>query len=278
MVVYKEFTPCEALRELIKCFWVLKKEYSDDDPIERVLPDSYVELILSFGEPYYLNAAGDLPESFMIGLLKDPLPLRTRGIVKILCARLFPWGVISLFDFRPIKSINEGYDLGISTLRREALAKLMRDDRFEDAVAKFEEIMLEHFLKANFDKNVVNAAAQVLYRENGECRIEDLVKMCFTTKRTLERNFNSNLGMSPKSYALNVRFDKAKKAIIQNPFIELTELAHRAGYYDQAHFVKDFKAFCGCTPTDFAEGIKRMAAIFNDHENVVFLQGTEDEH
>lgn len=278
MVVYKEFQPPAPLDEFIKCFWVLRKDYNDDTPIERVLPDSYIEFILSFDSSYFLKKPGDVPDAFMIGLLKEPLELRAAGTVLILCVRFFPWGPISFFDFKPKETVNTGFDFDLPGELRSRLHQLLQAEEFDEAVREFGKFFLERYLRSSFDKKTVSAAAQILYREKGECRIEDVVKMCYTTKRTLERNFNDNLGMSPKSYALNVRFDKAKKAITHDPFIELTELAHEAGYYDQAHFIKDFKSFCGCTPSDFAEGVKRMAIIFADKENVVFLQSNSDDH
>lgn len=273
MVVYKEFSPPEPLDEFVKCFWILQKEYGGDKRVERVLPDSYIEFILSFGECYYLNDPGDLPDRFMIGLLKQPLRLQADGTVELICARFYPWGVLSFLDFKPSDTVNTEFDLRLSLEKSDQLAAHLREGRHDQAIHEFSDLLLELFARRNFDKNTVSSAAQILYREKGECRIEDIVKLCFTTQRTLERNFNTSLGMSPKAYAKNVRFDSAKKMILADPFVSLTDLAQHSGYFDQAHFVKDFKEFCGCTPSDFAEGVKRMSAVFSDKKNVVFLQG-----
>lgn len=275
MVVYKEFAPPEPLNEFIKCFWILKKDYDEDNPVERVLPDSYIECILSFGSAYYSHKPGDLPDFFMLGLLKEPLHLRADGTVLILCARFYPWGLLSFFDFKPRDTINTGFVFDLPNHLSNKLNNYLHSEQFDEAVRELSSGFLERYVRLNFERKTVNAAAQILYRERGACRIQDVIKICNTTRRTLERNFNENLGMSPKSYALNVRFDKAKKAISHNPFIELTELAHALGYYDQAHFIKEFKAYCGCTPSEFAESVKRMSQIFDDRKNVVFLQLTQ---
>ncbi len=278
MIIYKEFAPVDVLAEFIKCFWVLERTYDTETPCENILPDSYIEFILNFGVPYYLKGTkgdGLLPFAFMVGLLKQPLPAYADGTVKLLCARFYPWGLLSFFDIRLEQNINTDFTFDLPDSLKGKLGKLMEIQEHETAVRELQNFFLEKYLTANFDKQTVNGAAQVLYRERGECRIEDLARMCFTTQRTLERNFNDKLGVSPKSYASNVRFDKAKKALTHDPFIDLTELAQESGYYDQAHFIKDFKTYCGCTPSEFAEGIKRMSKTFTDRRNVVFLQSRD---
>jgi hypothetical protein len=55
MLKYKEYPPHASLREHIKCFWVLEREYTPEFPVEEVTPDAFVELILNFGTPYRLQ-------------------------------------------------------------------------------------------------------------------------------------------------------------------------------------------------------------------------------
>lgn len=286
MIVYKEFEPARILAEFIKCFWVLERTYTAETPCENILPDSYIEFILNFGAPYYLRQeltrpppqavlTRELPFAFMVGLLKQPLPAYADGTVKLLCARFYPWGLLSFFDIKLEQNINTDFTFDLPDEVKTKLGKLLEAHEHETAVRDLEKLFLEKFLQVNFDRKTVNAAAQILYRERGECKIEDLARMCFTTQRTLERNFNDQLGVSPKSYASNVRFDKAKKTLTHDPFTDLTALAQESGYYDQAHFIKDFKTYCGCTPSEFADGVRRMAKTFTDRENVVFLQSRE---
>ena len=49
---YQEFIPHSTLRDSVKRFWILEKEYTAEDSIEEVTPDACVELILNFGSPY----------------------------------------------------------------------------------------------------------------------------------------------------------------------------------------------------------------------------------
>jgi AraC-like DNA-binding protein len=70
----------------------------------------------------------------------------------------------------------------------------------------------------------------------------------------LEKRFRQAVGTSPKKFASIVRF----KHVIQryDSGRSLTELAYEAGFYDQAHFIKEFKIFTGDTPEGFFPGEK----------------------
>src|SRR5262245_29120961 len=52
VIKYQEFMPHSVLRDYVKRFWILEKEYTAEDGVEEVTPDACVELILNFGSPY----------------------------------------------------------------------------------------------------------------------------------------------------------------------------------------------------------------------------------
>jgi len=56
------------------------------------------------------------------------------------------------------------------------------------------------------------------------------------------------------------------------PDVNLTDLAYEFGYTDQAHFIRDFKAFTNKSPGEFAAEMLKLQEIFRQNENVVFLQ------
>ena len=58
-----------------------------------------------------------------------------------------------------------------------------------------------------------------------------------------------------------------------DPDADLTSLSYECGYFDQAHFIKDFKAFAGMTPTEYAEKMRAMQEILKS-KDVVFLQSS----
>lgn len=279
-MIYKEFEPHPILRDSIKCFWVLEREYNDAQPTEDVMPDSYVELIFNFGEKYFIEKSGermDLPFAFMVGLLKQVLSLHARGKVQLVVARFYPWAVFTFFDMQVKQNINADFRFDLNEKFKENIRNCFRQSEHEKAAGLLEKFFLERYIHRYFDRNTVNAAAQIIYQKKGDCKIEDLADFLPTTIRTLQCNFHNKLGVSPKSYSGNVRFDRIKEKIVKEPETNLTDLAYEFGYFDQAHFIKDFKGYCRMTPSEFAGKIRAMKEIFCDNQNVVFLQSPGSE-
>lgn len=278
MVTYQEFKPHPILDESVKCFWALSREYNAEQPTEEVLPDSYYELILHFGARYSMQegeAKRNLPGTFLIGLLKQPLPLYANGTVRLVAARCFPWAIFDFLNGERTQDITTNLTLALADNLQQSIAQHLHEHRFSEAVESLEQFFLERYIDRNFDRDTVNAAAQMIYQQRGICRIEDLADACHMTERTLQRNFQQRLGLSPKSYAGNVRFDRIKKKLERNPDINLTELAYEFGYFDQAHFSKDFKRYCQMTPVEFTTRIQQMQELLSGNHNVVFLQAPD---
>ena len=78
------------------------------------------------------------------------------------------------------------------------------------------------------------------------------------------RNLFDNLvGISPKYYAKITRFNKAAQAMDRNPEAPLTHTALDHGYYDQAHFIKEFKEFSGITPSFYRKNKAGASDFYN---------------
>lgn len=77
----------------------------------------------------------------------------------------------------------------------------------------------------------------------------DLADSLNSSPSAFEKRFRRVVGASPKKFATIVRF---QSLLEQYPLVkDAAELGYLAGYYDQAHFIKDFKRFTGCTPEQF---------------------------
>ncbi|MBL8953079.1 MAG: helix-turn-helix transcriptional regulator [Myxococcaceae bacterium] len=81
------------------------------------------------------------------------------------------------------------------------------------------------------------------------CRVEQLVALSGRSERGLQRLFHRHVGVSPKAVIRRFRLVEAADALDRKKVKSLTELAHQLGYYDQAHFVRDFKATVGRVPS-----------------------------
>ena len=87
----------------------------------------------------------------------------------------------------------------------------------------------------------------------GELSVASGVSSTYLTQR-----FKEIIGFTPKRLARTYRFAAAVRAIDPAGPVDWVELAGRAGYYDQAHFGHDFRAFTGLTPTRYLDVRRRF--------------------
>ena len=274
---YKEHRPHSSLQDYVKCFWILEREYTPDDPNEEVMPDASVELILNFGAPYVLQVDGQpdrkMPTAFLVGLQKRPLLFRSNGTVRIVSIRFYAWGISPFLDTKAQTPNNPTINLGREwrELANRVEPKVQVDD-YDGAVATVEDFLIGKLLTAAFDLRQIQIAAQLLQREKGQFRVADLAEYCNLSTRQLERHFQNVVGVSPKTLARTIRFEEIYRRLMFDPDTSLTDLAYEFGYTDQAHFIRDFKEFSDKTPGEFAAEMRTLQTVFHNNENVVFLQ------
>jgi AraC-like DNA-binding protein len=114
-------------------------------------------------------------------------------------------------------------------------------DRFH-AVEKFLAARSAHTQLDTF----VSAAISVLEGTRGKVRIDDLAQRFGVSQSTLERRFRRVAGASPKKFASIVRLRHVMS--LRAMGADFTSIAHDAGYYDQSHFIRDFKRITGLAP------------------------------
>ncbi len=83
----------------------------------------------------------------------------------------------------------------------------------------------------------------------GEARVEHVAARLGVTSRHLRRAFTQSIGVAPKQYARTARLQRAIRLAATSR--DWGRVATDAGYYDQAHFIADFRAFVGATPSAF---------------------------
>ena len=97
----------------------------------------------------------------------------------------------------------------------------------------------------------IDRTSRLLLASQGRVRIDHLVKLSGLSARHFQRRFTSQVGLSPKLYARTIRFDAALTAHRNEPMKSWTRIAHEAGYFDQAHFIRECHALVGLGPSQF---------------------------
>ena len=100
--------------------------------------------------------------------------------------------------------------------------------------------------------NLVDFALNILHHQEVKS-MSNLAEQLNISQRHLETQFKKNVGLSPKTYSLILRFKRMEQQLKQMSTVHWPDMVFAAEYYDQTHFIKDFKRFTGRTPTEYLE-------------------------
>jgi len=275
---YHEYPPPPSLQLFIQCFWMLEHDYRQPfHTHEHLWADTHVELIFSFGEPYYQrrnNRKQKLPKNFIIGPSTKELLLYSDGFTGFIAARFHPWG-FTPFSKQPATTLVNAILPAAKALNHppQNLQEQGQTCTREKRLRLLTEYLTTTKPKQSPDNQLTRAIATQLKTTHGVEKITRLATQFKINPRKLERDFLQHIGLPAKLFARILRFNHARELIQQNPNIGLAALAYETGYADQAHFSKNFKQLFNFTPAEFKARIKTFNAETSGLDrDVVFVQ------
>lgn len=196
-------------------------------------------------------AAHRVPNWVITGLRGTVRRMRTLPGSGILLVKFREMGAAAFFDV-PLHELF-GSALALEDLipraELERVASDLAQAPDDDArIASVERFLLARWKPREDDARVL-AAVNALNAERGVLRIADLARRLHLSQDALEKRFRRIVGASPKRFASMLRLRHAMQRY--RPGASLSELALDAGYYDQSHFIREFKAATGEAPQRF---------------------------
>lgn len=269
---YKVFTPSTELQPFIKCFWSLEGEKQEEPVRQRVVPDGCMEMIFHYGDHYqqFFDDGSSMvqPRCFIFGQITRYIEIAPTGVTGIISARFHPEGLTPFLDREVSGLQDKAVDLeelfGEKGLRMGQEVLALPDN--EQRIQAIESFLLPILEQPQATDNVARSCMEVILQSQGQLGMQELAGKLNLNRRSMERRFTSAIGMSPKQLARVVRLQATLKMLERKEFTSLTSLAYENGYYDQAHFIKDFREFTGMSPKSFYAGNLRLAALFASAE------------
>ena len=252
---YSESTPIGKSLFVVKKYWELSygRDEMSGEP-EPVLPDGCVEIIFDFRDrflTYYADGFTEVqPRSIVAGQLTSRFLIGPSGDTDIFGVRLRPEAGFALLGFSMAEIRDQIVDLRdiIGSREGELFEKLAAAADFSARIMIFEDFLTAcGEMSVNVEMRSCIAAQRFA---SGSMSIGDCAAYLDWSERRLERAFNEQIGLSPKLFARIVRFQTFIEAIGSNDS-SLLDGALKAGYYDQAHMIKDFRNFACVTPTEY---------------------------
>lgn len=138
--------------------------------------------------------------------------------------------------------------LGSSTSLNQLHEEMAEAASHEHRLQMVEEFLLAHVRPTRPDPEVA-AAVALIERSQAQVRVHEIARRVGLSQSALERRFRRFVGATPRKFASIVRLQNVIR--LHESGADFTAIAHGAGYYDQAHFIHDFKRFTGHAPTAF---------------------------
>ncbi|KAB1232603.1 helix-turn-helix domain-containing protein [Chryseobacterium viscerum] len=263
---YQTFPPQPDLASIIKCYWTLESPREAVPQVQTIVPDGCMEMIIHYGDLYnqYIDGKPVLqPRSCVFGQLTEPLKIEPTGITGIFSVRFHHDGFIP-FATIPIKEMDDQaipLEKLFGIQGSELEENVLKASTVQEKISIVETFLLERLNTETIDR-IVQSTVDLLLNVDGKISVNELSKQTNINRRQLERKFSSAIGLSPKQLSKTIRLQTTIKHLLNKEYASLTALAYESEYYDQAHFIKDFKEFTGFTPKEFYGDTLQMSLLF----------------
>lgn len=254
---YSVIKPGDNIKKYIRFFWILEGGASEKNPyVHRAMADGSAELVFHYRGVFeeLITPTEKLP-SFVAGLDGQSQKMRrfcTHQDFGIFGVYLYPFAISKFFGLPAAEVSNQSIDL-INLLGKNEKGLIEKMLLAKNNLQRVE--IITQFLenKINLPHKLNSGVFETISHIIHSKEIVDINKLAennFLSRRQFERSFKEYAGFSPKLFARIIRFQnalkdygKAKKS--------LTHIGLEAGYADQSHFIKEFKAFSGFTPKEY---------------------------
>lgn len=256
MLRYREILPRPELSQYIKCYWSIEGNAGTKKQKETIIPDGSMELIFHYGNLTKNNEGlikTNPPKAIVAGQLLQHIALLTTGLIGMFGVRFYPFGACK-FLRQPLNIFTNSDEFVSEVLKRDGKQleeKIMESRSDFDRINLIEDFLLKRFTGDNEQFRAIEYSVKSIQHSGGCVNINSLVENLGINHRSFNRQFLKTIGISAKALSRVYRFQNAFYLAKSGKVRNLTELSYLSGYYDQAHFIKDFKNFTGSSPHIF---------------------------
>ncbi|QEC40989.1 AraC family transcriptional regulator [Pseudobacter ginsenosidimutans] len=245
------FSPSISLMPFIREYMVIEAE---QELINSLVPDTFMAMAIRIKGTTGVLSGNDLTQipSGIISGLSDTTRTVSYAANSANLIIAFKDGGMAAFSPVPAhelfaKSISAGNIFPPAEL--QILSEKIQDAITHEARIQLLDQFLLNKLKATPSDPMINRAVELIRKHKGIIRVKDLATALHISQDPFEKKFRARIGSSPKKFASITRI----RNLINNyaSYTSLTDASYDAGFYDQSHFIKEFRQFTGKSPSAF---------------------------
>lgn len=260
-----QLLPAPALLPSIRHYLFIRHSFESVQKL-RLFSDGSTGLVFSFNSLLQDDRGDRLPATFIYGQIREYKTVYASGITNLIIVVFQPYGMSSLLGIPASELSNQivELDLILGTASRDLYYQLSDSTDVQSSRQQ-----LDHFfkilLKQAMDRPqpLITAATQWIIQRNGCFTARELMQFTGYEQRQLERKFKEIIGVSPQKMGSIVRLHHFLKEVQQPQYKHgMTPAVYEAGYYDQAHLIREFRKLTGLTPSLYLKQQNRLAVNF----------------
>jgi AraC-like DNA-binding protein len=255
--------PSFKLKDHVECFWLIA--FDKPPHPQKIIPDGFPELIFHFKDDYQINLNGiweTQTKSLVAGQIRKYFYLKNTGETRMFGIKFKPAAIRHLFGLHMHALTDRVVDLcsfnNQKLLDLEAVVRQNED--FEKLVIEVEALLIK-LVGDQFEFNSVDKAIEIILKSKGNVDVSQICESMQISERHLERLFKDYVGLPPKFYGRVIRFSNIFKLVESND-PSWSDLVYNTGFYDQSHFIRNFKAFTGEDPSAYLFAAPTIANFF----------------
>lgn len=238
--------PALDVAPFVEHYWIVEWDLRGQEPyVTETLPHPSIHVVF------------EQDRSEVVGVMRGKFSRRLEGAGRVFGIKFRPGGFYP-FVKRPVSELTDHtFPIGAffgaegEQLEREILSL---PDRTE-MVACAEHFLRERLPEQDDAATVVGEIVYSIMADRAIGKVDDLAARLGVGKRWLQRTFSRYVGVSPKWVIQRYRLHEATEQLnARGPNVDWPKLALELGYFDQAHFIKDFKALVGVSPSEYVRG------------------------
>ncbi|WP_156307607.1 AraC family transcriptional regulator [Sphingobacterium endophyticum] len=262
---YQTYKPHSDLESLVKFYWTLEVPFDPKNQKQKIVPDGCIEMTFNLGDrikryisenEFILN-----PNAMIMGQRTKPYYILPIGNVDTIAICFYPYGFANFVNTALEKFVDKEIpiaELFGQTVAHELEQQIILATGTQQRIEILETFLLKKLNEKTTISNIVKSTVDTLLKTNGSTSINVILKDDLSKRRQLERHFKKQIGISPKQLSKVIRLQATLQTLLQQKPERLTDIAYENEYFDQNHFIKDFKEFVGITPKEFL-GNENMA-------------------
>lgn len=249
--------PAAALRDHVEHYWLVRWDLRGEPPfVQETLPHPSVHWVTEQGR------------STVNGVARGRFTRALEGQGRVFGVKFKPGGFFG-FHRAPVAALAgrgvtpaeafgpDGDAVACALAALDGAADVARRAPDEALMDLVEPFLLARVPPPDPQLAAVQAMVAAAAQDRAITKVEALAARFGRSRRTVQRLFADYVGASPKWVIQRYRLHEALERVLAGDAARWAELALELGYFDQAHFIRDFRALVGASPAEYARSLRR---------------------